>query len=125
MFDISGWEFLTIAAIGVMIFGPDRLPKLAADAGKFIRQVRGYVHTAKEDLARELDMDLPDLRNVDLSARGLLNKTLGEDTLKDPFEDFKKDFRGDMDLLKAPLMREVATQPLAKDEPAPWDPDAT
>lgn len=125
MFDISGWEFLTIAAIGVMIFGPDRLPKLAADAGKFIRQVRGYVTTAKADLARELDVDLPDLRNVDLSARGMLKKTLGDDILDDPFEDFKKDFRGDMDTLRAPLMREVGAQPLAQDEKPPWDPDAT
>lgn len=121
MFDISGWEFLTLAAIAVVIFGPDRLPKLAADAGKFVRAMRGYVHGAKADLARELGTDLPDLRAVDLSARGLLRKTLGSD----PFEDLRKDFRGDMDTLRAPLLRETGSRPLEKDETPPWDADAT
>jgi sec-independent protein translocase protein TatB len=123
VFDISGWEFLTLAAIAVVIFGPDRLPKLANDAGKFVRQARQFIHGAKADLARELDMDLPDLRNVDLSARGLIRKAVGED--ESLFEDLRKDFRGDMDLLKAPLMRESGARPLEKDEPPPWDADAT
>ncbi|MGQ0465623.1 MAG: twin-arginine translocase TatA/TatE family subunit [Sporichthyaceae bacterium] len=122
MFDISGLEFLTLAAIAVFIFGPDRLPKLAHDAGKFIRQARSFIHGAKQDLARELDMDLPDLRNVDLSARGLIRKTLGEE---DPFVDLKKDFRGEFDLLKAPLMRETGARPLEPNEAPPWDPDTT
>jgi sec-independent protein translocase protein TatB len=34
--DISGWEFLTIGIIAVIIFGPDKLPKFAADAGRFM-----------------------------------------------------------------------------------------
>jgi sec-independent protein translocase protein TatB len=123
VFDISGWEFLTLAAIAVFIFGPDRLPKLAADAGKFIRTVRHYVQGAKADLARELGTDLPDLRSVDLSARGLLRKAVGEE--QDLFEDLRKDFRGDVDLLKAPLMRETGARPLEKDESPPWDADAT
>lgn len=122
MFDISGLEFLTLAALAVVIFGPDRLPKLAHDAGKFIRTVRGFVHGAKEDLARELDMDIPDLRKVDLSARGLMRRTFGED---DPFVDLRKDFRGDFETLRAPLMRETGARPLEVNEPPPWDPDAT
>jgi sec-independent protein translocase protein TatB len=135
VFDISGWEFLTLAAIAVMIFGPERLPKFAADAGKFLREVREYVHGAKADLARELDMDLPDLRSVDLSARGLLRKTMGDEEFENPLAEFRKDFRGDVDALRAPLGLDSASSPvpltkdspvpLAKDEAPPWDPDTT
>ncbi len=136
MFDISGWEFMTLAAIAVMIFGPERLPKLAADAGKFLREVRTYVHGAKADLARELDMDLPDLRNVDLSARGLLRKTMGDEEFENPLAEFRKDFRGDVEALRAPLGMDSPTTsaspttpsgpvPLEKDEKPPWDPDTT
>jgi len=126
VFDISGWEFITLAALAVIIFGPERLPKLAADAGKFIRQMRGYVHNAKAELTQDLGPELTDLRKLDLRAtdlspRGLLRKTIGDD---DPFADLRKDM--DFDELRAPLTFETtAVTRLDPGEIPPFDPDST
>jgi sec-independent protein translocase protein TatB len=121
VFDISGWEFLTLAALAVILFGPDRLPKLAADAGRIIRAIRMYVHDAKSDLARELgpeitDLKMPDLKMSDLTPRGILRKSIGDD----PFADL----RAEMDSLRAPLSDPVF-RPLAVNEVPPIDSDAT
>jgi sec-independent protein translocase protein TatB len=125
VFDISGWEFMTLAALAVIIFGPDRLPKLAADAGKFIRTMRGFVHNAKSELTQDLGPELQDLRSMnlrpgDLTPRGLLRKTIGED---DPFADLRKDL--DFNDLRTPLTFEASVHPLEADEIPPYDPDST
>lgn len=147
--DISGWEFLTLAALAVVIFGPDRLPKLAADLGRVIRTVRQYVHGARADLRRELGPEFADVKLSDLTPRGIVRKTLGSDA--DMFDELRSDFdfrseldlrkdldlRRDLDLrkevslrkdidLRAPLLRDAPpVVPLQPGERAPYDPDAT
>jgi TatA/E family protein of Tat protein translocase len=37
VFDINVWEMVFIAILALLIFGPDKLPSLAADAAKFLR----------------------------------------------------------------------------------------
>ena len=128
MLDISGWEMLTIAAIGVVIFGPDRLPKLAADAGKLIRTVRHFVHGAKADLARELGPEFADVNLSDLTPRGIVRKTLGADA--DVFSELRSEFDLKKEVksidLRAPSLRDAPpVQSLQPGEHAPWDADAT
>lgn len=96
MMDISGWEFLTLGIIAVIIFGPERLPKAAADAGRFMKQVRNYVNGAKEELTRELGPEFADVKVSDLTPRGMMKKALGPD---DPFEELKNtvDIRKDVE----------------------------
>ena len=96
MLDISGWEFLTLAIIAVIIFGPDKLPKFAADAGRMMKQVRGYVNGAKDELTRELGPEFADVKVSDLTPRGMMKKALGPD---DPFEELKNsvDIRKDVE----------------------------
>jgi sec-independent protein translocase protein TatB len=125
VFDISGWEFITLAALAVIIFGPDRLPKLAADAGKFIRTMRGFVQNAKAELGTDLGPELHELRKLDLRAtdltpRGMLRKTMGEDDL---FADLRKDL--DFNDLRTPLTFEASVNPLTANEIPPYDPDST
>jgi sec-independent protein translocase protein TatB len=131
--DISGWEFMTLAVLAVVIFGPDRLPKLAADAGRLIRTMRQYVHGAKQDLARELGPEFSDLNLSDLNPRGLVKRTLGGDDFFDDLRadvDLRKDFdlRGEIDLRKS-VLRDSGpsggSRPLEPGEAAPYDPDAT
>lgn len=125
MFDISGWEFLALGIIAVLVFGPERLPKAAADAGRFARTVRQYVAGAKEDLSRELGPDfaqVKDLRAADLSPRGLLRKTFDGD---DGLADLRKDLRKDLDELRSPLLREKPVRPLEANEVPPFDPETT
>ena len=58
MFDIGIGELVLLAAVGLFIFGPDRLPKAAADAGRWLRQLRGMAANARQDLAESAGVDL-------------------------------------------------------------------
>ena len=51
MFDIGLGEILVLGVVGLLVFGPDRLPKAAADAGRWIRQIKAMAANAKSDLA--------------------------------------------------------------------------
>lgn len=70
-----GWtEFLVIAMIGLIVFGPDRLPEMAAQFAKFIKTMRTKASEATAELTGSVDTkavtDLAkDLRG--LTPRGL------------------------------------------------------
>jgi sec-independent protein translocase protein TatB len=55
--DIGLGEVVVIAVLALLIFGPDRLPKVAADAGKMLRQVRELATNARKDLIDAAGMD--------------------------------------------------------------------
>lgn len=58
-------KLLILAIVGLVVVGPDRLPKLAADAGRLLRQLREMANGALKDVKDEMGGDL-DL-GVDLS----------------------------------------------------------
>lgn len=51
MFDIGIGELIALGVIGLLVFGPEKLPRAAADASKWIKQLRGMAVTARKDLA--------------------------------------------------------------------------
>lgn len=65
MFPNLGWgEIIVLAIVGLLIFGPDRLPKAAADAARVLRQVRTMARGAAADLRAELGTDVTDLASL-------------------------------------------------------------
>ena len=42
MFGIGGWEFILIAGLALLLFGPDKLPQLARTAGRLMRDFKKY-----------------------------------------------------------------------------------
>ena len=42
MFGIGGWEFILIAGLGLLLFGPDKLPQLARTLGRVMRDFKKY-----------------------------------------------------------------------------------
>ena len=56
MFNINGFELLLIVTLFVLLFGPDRLPEVMAQAGRVLRDVRRLTDEATADLRRELDL---------------------------------------------------------------------
>lgn len=42
MFGISGTEFLLIAAVALLLFGPDKLPQIARSIGRFMAEFKRY-----------------------------------------------------------------------------------
>jgi sec-independent protein translocase protein TatB len=102
-----GWpEILMIGMVGVVVFGPDKLPDLAKQAGRFIRTVRRMAENAKNDLGREIGEDFSGLKLRDL----------------DPREMVRKNILGDGD--DSPTAMN-APRELRPDERPPFDPDAT
>ncbi len=83
--DIGFGEIITIVVIALLVFGPDRLPKVAADAGRMLRQVRQMAANARADLVDaagleddpELSQTVRDLRDLD-PRRGLSGILGGE-----------------------------------------------
>lgn len=73
---ISPWEFAAIAVIALLIFGPDKLPKLAADAGRLLREIRRLATGAKRDLQDSIGPELGDLNLSDLNPATFVKKNL-------------------------------------------------
>lgn len=111
MFENLGWgEIAVLLVLALFVFGPDRLPGLAADAGRSLRRVRTYVKGMTADLKTELGPELGDVDLASLHPRTFVQKHLLSDEDDEPVR------RGDVRRSGAPL---------AAGEPAPWDPDAT
>ncbi len=66
-------EILMIAVVGLVIFGPDRLPKVAMQAAQLLRTLREQANAAKESLVQAADIDEQTLRDIrDLDPRRAL-----------------------------------------------------
>ena len=48
--DIGLGEILVIVVLALLVFGPDRLPRMAADAARMLRQLRLMAASARRDL---------------------------------------------------------------------------
>jgi sec-independent protein translocase protein TatB len=53
-FDIGPLELVALAVIALLVLGPDKLPRYAADAARVLRQVRRMASDAKAEVSREL-----------------------------------------------------------------------
>ncbi|MDP9183406.1 MAG: sec-independent translocase [Actinomycetota bacterium] len=104
MFGGLGWpETAVLLLLGLFLFGPDRLPGLAADAGKALRKLRVWVKDMGSELREELGPEVADLDLRSLHPREIVRRNLFED---EPYDE----------------PRRVA---LAPGEQAPWDPETT
>ena len=58
MFGIGGQEIVIISLLFLLIFGPNALPKMARDLGRFVSEARRSIDEFKEELtAAEDDED--------------------------------------------------------------------
>jgi sec-independent protein translocase protein TatB len=108
VFNNLGWEeILVLAIIGLIVFGPDRLPKAAQDAAALLRQLRTMARGAANDLRAELGPEMADLDLRSLHPRRFVEDALfGDDEPSTP---------------AVPLVAE----PLGANERPPYDEDAT
>ena len=75
-FDIGPLELVALAVIALLVVGPDKLPRYAADAARVVRQVRRMASDAKTEVSRELGPELRDISMADLNPRSLVRKHL-------------------------------------------------
>lgn len=110
MFSHLGWsEIVVLAIVGLVVFGPERLPKVARDAVTMLRQLRTMARGAASDLRAELGPEMADLDLASMHPRRLIGSILDED-----------------DNVPAPLpVAELSTATLAPGETPPYDVEAT
>ena len=100
-------EVGVLMVLALFMFGPDRLPGIAADAGKNLRKLRVYLKSMTEELRSELGPEVGELDLRSLHPKEFVRRHLFEDE-PEP-------------VAVGPARRPV----LGAGEPAPWDPDTT
>jgi sec-independent protein translocase protein TatB len=125
-FDLSPLEIVVLIGLGIVLFGPDKLPSAAASAARFLRQIRAFSDNARNDLRNELGPEFDGLKLDDLNPKTFVRKNLlGElDELRDLRDDINRSLReplgGDV-----PAARSIPAPTLAAGERPPYDDDAT
>jgi len=56
MFDIGPGELVLVAIIGLLVLGPQRLPKVAAEIGKWVGRARRTATQLRRQLEREIEI---------------------------------------------------------------------
>ena len=85
LFDMGLGELIAIGVLGLIVFGPDRLPKVAAQAAQFLRQLRDQANDAKASIIEAADIDPATLKEIrDLDPRKALRD------LAAPLDDVRK-----------------------------------
>ncbi|MFB7758906.1 sec-independent translocase [Streptomyces xiamenensis] len=75
-FDIGSLEFLVIIVLAILVFGPEKLPKMIQDAARLIRKVRDFSDNAKQDIRSELGPEFKDFEFEDLNPKRFAQKHL-------------------------------------------------
>jgi sec-independent protein translocase protein TatB len=55
MFDIGFWELVILFGLGLMVLGPERMPKVAAQLGRWAGQARGMARNLTRQMRDELE----------------------------------------------------------------------
>lgn len=79
--DIGPLELVTLIVLAVLVFGPDKLPKLIQDATRTIRKIREFSESAKQDIRQELGPEFKDFEFEDLNPKTFIRKQLDNDDL--------------------------------------------
>ncbi len=54
MFDIGFWELVVLGLVALLVVGPERLPKLAYTAGKWLGKGRAMMGAVKAEIDKEI-----------------------------------------------------------------------
>ncbi|GAB1327741.1 sec-independent translocase [Streptomyces sp. NPDC093260] len=110
--DIGLPELATIIVLAMLVFGPDKLPKVIQDVTRTIRKIREFSESAKQDIRQELGPEFKDFEFEDLNPKTFLRKQLEADDLG------LKEIRNGFDLKKE--MAEVTDAVHGRDsDPSP------
>jgi sec-independent protein translocase protein TatB len=110
MFGVGLPELAVIALVAVLVFGPDKLPELARQAGAILRKMRTFANAARDELRTELGPEYADLELRDLDPRAIVRRHIQE-AMDEPEPELRNRTNG--------------SRPLAAGEMPPYDVEAT
>ena len=93
MFDIGFTEVTLIAVIGLLVIGPERLPRVAREIGLWVGRLRRYVAQVRADIEREVRAD--ELRELVKKPAEELKEAIKETekTIKDEEKKLESDLK--------------------------------
>jgi sec-independent protein translocase protein TatB len=109
VFGVGLPEFLVIFVVAIIVFGPDRLPEFARQAGRMVRQIKKFADSARDDIRAELGPEFADFELSDLDPRNAVRKYVNDAWDEDD----------------APGPQRPGLRPLETGERPPYDSDAT
>lgn len=95
MFDFGFSEMVVVAVVGLIVLGPERLPKVARQAGQWLGKLQRYVADVKSDINRQMELD--ELRKLQSEVSGAARD------LKSSFESAVGDAQSQFDAINADL----------------------
>jgi len=64
VFSVSPAEIITIVAVGLIVFGPKRLPEISRKAGNMLREIRATASDLRQGIEREYEGTVESLGEV-------------------------------------------------------------
>ncbi|GLS04191.1 Sec-independent protein translocase protein TatB [Chitiniphilus shinanonensis] len=107
MFDVGFGELIVIGAVGLVVLGPERLPKVARTLGALLGRAQRFAASVKADLDRELGQT--ELARIEAELREEGDAL--RQTIHQPLADARDEVTG--------LNRELAALEQAPPSPAP------
>ncbi|GAA3442130.1 sec-independent translocase [Planomonospora venezuelensis] len=79
MFGLNWPEIAALVVIALLVFGPEKLPQAAAQAGRTLRNLRRLANNARDDLKTGLGPEFADFDPTDLNPKNFVRKHLTAD----------------------------------------------
>lgn len=76
MFGVGLSELAVLIIVGLVVFGPDRLPEYARSAGRTLRKIREFSDNARDEIRSELGPEFANFEFEDLDPRKVVRKQL-------------------------------------------------
>ena len=134
MFNIDATELILLLVLGVVMFGPEKLPMFARKAARVFVAVRNIANNAQTQLREELGPEYSDLKIEDLNPKKFVAKHMREEIAA--IEEAKREIATVSSTVKAAA--ETTTSTAATNDSmietdaatlallaAPYDPEAT
>ena len=103
MFDFGFWELAIVMVVALLVVGPDRLPALAGQLGKWVGKARRMVASVRSDIESEIkSAELKEILEKQQGEIGELKEMLKSTTEEIENEiDFEGKAQGDSELIRA------------------------
>jgi len=135
VFNIDASELILLLVLGVVMFGPEKLPLFARKAARVFVAVRNIANNAQTQLREELGPEYSDLKIEDLNPKKFVAKHMRQEIAA--IEEARRELSTAGSTAKA-AAAEATTIAAAKNDPvgdagtstpalltAPYDPEAT
>jgi sec-independent protein translocase protein TatB len=123
--DLNFTKLLVLGLVALLVFGPDRLPGMAAQAGRALRELRRMAEGAKSEFQETLgpefsNFDVTDLNPKNFVRKHLLDEITGDGVLLGRMVD-----NGNGSAANGGGAPVISTATLTPGESPPYDAEAT